>query len=930
MANSLAARLQTLLDRSGDKLFLRAVSHTHPTEELSYRDTITNALERSALFDKFGVERGQTVVLVLSNPKDAFLYAVGALLTGRVPIISAHPSAKLSITDFARTLLPLIANARPALVVGDPDFCVLLSQAVGQRVASHDDLSPGSAAGEIAIKTAPPLFIQYSSGTTGAKKGVCITEEQLLWQVDAYAKAIQLTPEDHIVSWLPLYHDMGLITALMLPLLTGTTVTLMSPFEWIQRPMMLLETISRDAGTLSWLPNFAYNLLARSSRKHDLSKLDLSSLRGVVNCSEPVSQDSHDQFFGAFSVCGLQRDSLAVSYAMAETTFAITSGGFDHRPHVARVNRADMKVGSPIESGNDRLVSCGKILEGVDVQIFGKNGAALEDDHVGEIGVISSSLMDGYFGNPEATSRSYNGSYFLTGDLGFISNGEIYVTGRSKDLIITAGRNIYPQDIEAVVNDISGAIPGRCVAFGIPDGQKGTESAVIIAESESYTGTEAEKLARTIAEEVTSVFDIALADVSIVEPRWLQKSTSGKIARGMNRDRYLEKRNATRETTNPNSGRPADVIRECIFKVCGKSITDVNAPLLTSGLIDSLGLTSLLIELESHFGINLPMPGDVNYDSYDTIANIDTLLKTGHKVEARPRAVISDRQVKVNYFLEGERNFEGLILGSSRSFALRAATAAKLGVRSFNFSGSNVNIEETFCMLRLACEGGRTIPNTVILGIDPTMFIGSWPLDVRFISVRQLVGYLEEADQRGGTGLQWRDDADFLTQKKEQLEKAMQMRYREFDVNAAFDPITGDIINYGRRKIPGEPPVKFDYETFDPTQVLMMARQVETVHPRRLAYLYKIIDFCSTNDITLHIYTNPLHPKVIALFKEKTKYCDIQDQLVNTVVNYNDSNVKACNTPVPNAFGGDDNDYQDGTHMTFENGDKLLAFMLNA
>ena len=898
------------------------------TEEFSYRAAIKRALEYAALFDKFNVEHGQTVVLVLSDPKDVFLFAVGALLTGRVPIISAHPSAKLSVTDFARSLLPLIGNARPALVVGDPEYCVVLSQAVGRRVASRNDLPPEPLEGKISIKTEPPLFIQYSSGTTGAKKGVCITEAQLLWQVDAYAQEIKLSPQDHIVSWLPLYHDMGLLTALMIPLLTGTTVTLMSPFEWVQRPMMLMETVSRDKGTLCWLPNFAYNLLARSSRKHDLGTIDLSSLRGMVNCSEPISHDSHDLFLNAFKDCGFKRKALAVSYAMAETTFAITSGGFGHPSRIEHVNRAHMKVGRSVAPGTDALVSSGHVLGGVTVVIFDENGVELDEGHVGEIGVKSPSLMDGYFENDDATRQSLNGSYFMTGDLGFISKGDVFVTGRSKDLIITAGRNIYPQDIEAVVNDVAGTIPGRCVVFGVPDGQKGTESAVVIAESDSHTGPPAEKLAREIAQDVTSVFDIALADVAIVEPRWLQKSTSGKIARGRNRDRYLEEKAKANTERKSTSDGPASSIQECIFKICGKWVRDVNTPLLTSGLIDSLGLTGLILEIENRLGVTLPVPGDVSYGTYDTITNIEALLKTGRSAEVQPRAVISDRQVKVNYFLEGERNFEGLILGSSRSFALRAASAAKLGLRSFNFSGSNVNIEEIFCMLRFAFNSGRANPQTVILGLDPTMFIGTWPLDIRFISVRQLIGYLEDTDRRGGGGLEWRDDASFVNLKKEQLEKAMQMRYREFDVNATFDPATGDIINYGRRKTPTAPQIKFDFEAFDPTQVLMMANQVASVHPRRLAYLYKIIDFCADKEIELHIYTNPLHPKVISLFEEKTKYIEIQNQLIAAIKQYKSLSANAHDTPVPSVFGGDDDDYQDGTHMTFENGDKLLEFIL--
>jgi fatty-acyl-CoA synthase len=928
MPDTLAARIHALIDHSGDKIFLRAMASDRQTEELSYRATIDLALKYSALFDKFNVAHGQTVVLVLSDPKEVFLFAVGALLTGRVPIISAHPSAKLSVTDFARTLLPLIANARPALVIGDPEYCVVLSQAVGRRIASRNDLPQDEPQQTISVNTKPPLFIQYSSGTTGAKKGVCITEAQLLWQVDAYAREINLSPQDHIVSWLPLYHDMGLLTALMIPLLTGTTVTMMSPFEWIQRPMMLLETLSQDKGTLCWLPNFAYNLLARSSRKQDLSKLDLSSLRGVVNCSEPISQDSHDLFLEAFADRGFRRGALAVSYAMAETTFAITSGGFNQPLRTEHVNRAHMKVGQAVAPGSDALVSSGRALDGVTVVIFDDNGTELGEGHVGEIGVKSPSLMDGYFENVEATRQSRIGPYFMTGDLGFISDGEVFVTGRSKDLIITAGRNIYPQDIEAVVNDVSGTIPGRCVAFGIPDGQKGTESAVVIAESDSHCGPPAEKLAREIAQNVTSVFDIALADVFIVEPRWLQKSTSGKIARGRNRDRYLEERATINAKRRSKSGGPADSIRECIFKVCGKWVSDANAPLLTSGLIDSLGLTGLILEIENNLHVTLPMPGEVNYGTYDTIANIEVLLKTGRKAEIQPSAVISDRQVKVNYYLEGERNFEGLILGSSRSFALRAASAAKLGVKSFNFSGSNVNIEEIFCMLRFAFGSGGTNLQTIILGIDPTMFIGTWPLDLRFISVRQLIGYLEDTDQRGGGGLEWRDDSNFVNLKKEQLEKAMQMRYREFDVNATFDPATGDILNYGRRKSPDASHVKFDFKAFDPTQVLMMANQVANVHPRRIAYLYKIIDFCADHDIELHIYTNPLHPKVVALFREKTKYLEVQDQLVEATKQYGNLGASVHNTPVPSVFGGDDDDYQDGTHMTFENGDKLLEFIL--
>ncbi len=199
----------------------------------------------ASLHDRFHVPVGGTVILVLSNPRDVFLAEAAALLTGRVPIVSAHPSAKLSLNDFGRTLLPLIENAAPSLIVGDPSYCSYLSSAIGRRVASFDDIDAPGTLPSVVTTDNPTFFIQYSSGTTGTKKGVAISQEQLLWQVDAYAREIGLGPNDHIVSWLPYYHDMGLLTSLLTPLLTGTPITVMSPFDWVKNPLMLLKAITR-------------------------------------------------------------------------------------------------------------------------------------------------------------------------------------------------------------------------------------------------------------------------------------------------------------------------------------------------------------------------------------------------------------------------------------------------------------------------------------------------------------------------------------------------------------------------------------------------------------------------------------------------------------------------------------------------------------
>ena len=931
MTDSLRSRIESLIGRKGDKVFLRSIGRGRAVEEYTYKGAIDRALAVARLYDKFGAAPGRTVVLVLSDPREVFFYAVGALLTGRVPIISAHPSAKLPVADFARTLLPLIANADPALIIADADYCVMLSHALALRVASPADLETDAQPAAIAIKPDAPLFIQYSSGTTGTKKGVCIAEDQLLWQVDAYAEAIGLDDNDHIVSWLPLYHDMGLITALMMPLLTATTVTMMSPFAWVQQPMMLLETISQDRGTLCWLPNFAYNFLAKSARRAQ-SALDLSFLRGVVNCSEPVSAESHRLFREAFADAGLKPEALAVSYAMAETTFAVTSGGFGRPMRSELFDRAGMAPGQAVTAGKDAVVSCGRPLRDTVVHIFGADGGTLEDGYVGEIGVRSPSVMSGYFKNGEAThtatAQTPDGAFFMTGDIGFIADGDVFVTGRAKDLIITAGRNIYPQDVEAAVNEIPGVIGGRCVTFGIPDAQKGTEAVVIIAESAAQAGPDKERLSQRIAQEITALFDIALADVVIAEPRWLRKSTSGKISRTANRALYLDMRAAAAPKT-ATAREPADLIREAIHKASGKWVDDIHAPLLTSGLIDSLGLTHMMLEIEEAFATQLPMPDEAGYGAYDSIANIAILIGSGQKPAPPPAKVMTDRQLKVNYFLGGPRDYNGVILGSSRTFSLRAATAARLGVRSFHFGGSNVNIEEIYCMLHLAADRSAAKPAHAILGIDPTMFIATWPLDLRFVAVRQLVDYLDPADRRDAGGLQWPDAGDDLSKlRNAEYERKARLRYKEFDVNALFDADTGDMLTLNPNRLDDPPPLKIDLAQVDTALPLILAKQAAAAHPRRLDYLAKIVRFCAQAGIKLHVYCNPLPPGVIDLLQASTRYFKAQDALLTGITNMYAPGVYVHNTRTPADFGGDPDDYSDSTHMGLYNGDRLLAFML--
>lgn len=923
---TLVGRVLENLRHKGDQAFLRILDAELKAEEISFRDFFLRALVTASLYDRFRVARGAKVILILSNPRDVFFAFAGALLTGRVPIVSAHPSSKLPLADFSRTLLPLIDNAEPALIVGDPEICAYVSASIGRRVASLDDIVVPKTLPQAVNAGNPALFIQYSSGTTGAKKGVMISEEQLLWQIDAYAAEIALAEDDHIVSWLPYYHDMGLLTALLLPLVTGTTTTIMSPFDWVKNPLAVLRAVSQYRGTLMWLPNFSYNFLAHAASRAKNLELELSSLRGVVNCSEPVSAASHELFLRTFSPYGLRSSALAVSYAMAETTFAVTSGGFARPLRRDHIDRTHLRLGEATRAGTHTVVSSGRALPGTEVRIFDAGGAVLGARHLGEIGVRSPSLMSGYFKNPAAAA--YAGDFFLTGDLGYLDDGEVFVTGRIKDLIIAAGRNIYPQDIEAAVNDVAGVSPGRCVAFGMIDEAIGTESVVVIAESKADATVESTELARTISRTVAGRFDIRLADVLVVEPGWLVKSTSGKIARGQNRERYAARRKDKSVHAVVDSSLPEDIIRRCIHDTTGNWIEDAAAPLVTSGIIDSLALTNLMLALEDAFQKPLPMPSEVGYGAYDSIAAIGRIVSSGYVAKAEPFVFVIDRQVKVNYALEGPRNFDALILGSSRSYLIRSKLAEKFGLRAFQFAVAGVRFEELYAMAEFFSRTNRTPLKHIIIGTDPIQFAPHLPIDLRCERTPALFSLLEDADRQGRAGLGL-EDAD-MEKKSDRLQKLMQMRYGAWDVDIGFDPVSGDIIRLFGHDV--ETMTKLNYAPVSGAMAeqFLVANRIRDLHPRRLHYLDKLLRLVETLGCKLTLYTNPLPPPTISELREHTPYVETQHRLVSEIKARAGGKAEVHELLTPQDFGGIDDDYFDAAHMGRRNGDRLLEYLLGA
>jgi len=370
-----------------------------------------------------------------------------------------------------------------------------------------------------------------------------LSHASILGHLRRYAATIEVRPSDCIVSWLPLYHDMGLIAAFHLALSTGIPLVQLDPFEWVQVPAMLLKAISRYRATLCWLPNFAYTFLADRVRDDDLEDVRLESLRLMVNCSERVREQSHERVAARFAACGLRPSALGASYAMAETTFALTQTPPGAPARVVHVERDALSRGYVVahaepSSRTTPCVSSGRVLEGCEVMVTDDAGEELADGRLGHLLARSESMFDGYRNHPDKTRAAFRNGWYITGDLGFRMDGELFVLGRSKDVIIHAGKNVYPEDVEAAIAGVNGVIPGRSVAVGVENASSGTEEIWVVAEREPSDERSEHAIRRDILRSTIQA-DVTVSRVVLVPPRWLFKSSSGKLCRHTNRDRAV-------------------------------------------------------------------------------------------------------------------------------------------------------------------------------------------------------------------------------------------------------------------------------------------------------------------------------------------------------------------------------------------------------
>ncbi len=346
---------------------------------------------------------------------------------------------------------------------------------------------------------------------------------------------------------------MGLIACWLMPILLGYPLVLMSPFDWIRAPYRLLQAVSKYKGTLSWLPNFAYNFCTQKIRDRDLEGVDLSSWRAISNCSEPMRWESHQSFFERFRSQGLRYESLCTCYAMAENVFAVTQGGVTSSVVYEDIDRDSLqtkKNASPAlpEQVKVRMMSTGKPIQNTQVRIIDSKGCNLPDRSVGEVAIQSDCMLTGYYHRSDATEKAFIEGWYLTGDYGYIVEGELFITGRKKDMIIVGGKNLYPQDLELLAYEVPGVHAGRASAFGIFNESTGTEDVIMVAEVDMEDLMQLQKIGDAIRASVTRGSAVALRYVYLVKHPWLVKTSSGKTARLANRDKFIKEMQAKGQT----------------------------------------------------------------------------------------------------------------------------------------------------------------------------------------------------------------------------------------------------------------------------------------------------------------------------------------------------------------------------------------------
>src|SRR5215468_2590183 len=499
-----------------------------------------------------GVGVRDTVALMLPTGLDFLRAFQGILAAGAIPVPIYPPLRLDRLEEYAARQSAILADASVRLLVTIPrarPIASMLRAAVPSlaEVTTTDDLTTLSATVRGPEGSgADAAFIQYTSGSTGHPKGVLLSHDNLMANIRAIGAGVEVKPTDVGASWLPLYHDMGLIGSWLFCLHAGLPLALLSPTAFLARPERWLWTIHQRRATLSAAPNFAYELCVRRIGEEAREGLDLSSWRCALNGAEPVNPETLDRFAQRFARCGFRREALMPVYGLAECSVALAVPPVGRGPRVDRVQRdAFQNEGRAVAAAPDdrstlAFLSVGRALPEHELRIVDDAGEDVPERRVGRVVFRGPSQTAGYYRKPEATAAiTLPGGWLDSGDLGYLADGELHVAGRKKDLIIKAGRNLVPQEIEEAAAQVEGIRKGCVVALGVDRPALGTESLVVVAETRIEDAAERDRLAARVTERVAAAVEVPPDEVVLVPPGAVPKTSSGKIRRAATKERYL-------------------------------------------------------------------------------------------------------------------------------------------------------------------------------------------------------------------------------------------------------------------------------------------------------------------------------------------------------------------------------------------------------
>ncbi|MFN2546367.1 MAG: fatty acyl-AMP ligase [Myxococcales bacterium] len=536
-----AARLE---DRTGITL----VDEEGEEQHRSYANLYAQSRHVAAALHKRGVRKGDRVLLVLPTSFEFVSTFFGIQRLGAIPCPS-YPPAALEKAEVGLARIEHIARHSDASVCVATNKLLPLLGSLAAKVKSLHDIVPVEAltahrsrdAQKAVAHSGDPAFIQYTSGSTGHPKGVLLSQGNIVANIHAAGMGMRVGRRDVGLSWLPLYHDMGLIGGLLFNMYWRLPLVLMAPTTFLLRPSLWLQAMTRHRCTLTASPNFGYALCVKRVRPRDREGLDLSSMRCALNGAEPVNQQTVDQFLKEFAPYGFRPEAMFPVYGLAESSLAVTFPRPGDRHKHLTVDRAALAAGW-VEPGQGAqtatLVAVGKAVPGHEVQVVDEKGGATGLGEVGHVIARGPSIMQGYFRDPLATQAVLSKGWLWTGDLGFFDkDGDLYIAGRARDLIIIRGKNYYAEDVEHVIERQPGVRGGGAVAFAVYDEEKAGDLVVAIVEVKDLAD---KALAARVTEAVASECGIQLDEVVLARAGTIPKTSSGKRQRALCREQYLK------------------------------------------------------------------------------------------------------------------------------------------------------------------------------------------------------------------------------------------------------------------------------------------------------------------------------------------------------------------------------------------------------